>query len=403
MLSVRRRGFETSRSPSTATLGLAGRLGAVSGTSDGALSGGTAALGWSAPQGFGYRKPITFTTDGTNAFGSGPQFYFFEDWFNTTIGQDFTTSNTEFTDFGTRPQAQADNTATGKSMKVWLGSNNSQLGQAVVNFGGLHVTEVRVNAYRKIPTGTYYPGTTAVETLPTSVSCWKPEWIFLEDRFDQGGNGVGQTVDNDLIFHNNSGGPGYAIFDSNGLNIRSYTGGGNYPTFDPWASGRQAWGRWNRYMTWVKADAANPATGPGQSYTQFLGLDGFHELSFNPVPIASYNPTMQPIFAGLHGPLHYWTNLNIEGFMGNFTGTNYNPSRAETVVAAGTNSLARVEFSKFATYSAAPLEGLAELKQVSWNTSAVAALQTTGFINMTSPVWAHITRGDGTRYSLQVL
>ena len=354
----------------------------VGSSPNGATSGGTAALAWSAPSGLADGNALTLTTDGTNPFGTGPTNVRYESFEGLTAGTRMeTTANTIFdtvSPFWPAPiendiSRSGNNSAKFTTTKESDGSVAASA-NTVTFIGG--ATEVFVSYAVKIPSGAYFPGTNAGNSgtnADYTDSSWKAAWLLGVNE----GSGYG----NDLVIPSHV---GSGIWVIGGNNLGNFIQAGSAdPTW--WK-----WNKWNRFTTWAKAGAV-PQTDAGNLYFQVAnGEEALTEFSDTPVIFGSENAV----------PPYQWEQVNINGWMrpavggSDGAGTGIDTRYDDIYVSWGTNAAARVELGDNAAYTSCTNLHIQHVTPANWATGQLDFNIDYGPFSQSDSLWLHITLDD---------
>lgn len=355
---------------------------------NGAISGGNAALGWSAPSGIVQGSSVSLTTDGTNPFGTGPTNVRYENFESFTAGTRMTSSAAfdAVSSFWPAP-IENDISRSGSNSAKFTTTKTSDgtvaaSANTVTFVGG--ATEAFVSYAVKIPTGAYFPGTTAGNSGTNADyddSSWKAAWLLGVNE----GSGFG----NDLVIPSHVG-SGIWKLGGNNLGNLLETGGAN-PTW--WK-----WNKWNRFTTWVKAGAI-PQTDSGNLYFQVAnGEEALTE--FNNTPVIFGDPdAVSP---------YQWEQININGWIrpdvggSDGSGAGIDTRYDDIYVSWGTNAAARVELGDNAVYTSCTNLHIQYVTPADWATGQLDFDIDYGPFNPSDELWWHITLEDNiTRYSVR--
>jgi len=326
---------------------------------------------------------ITITGSG---FGTGTANQFFEDFSNVTnVGDELTTSNTNFTAFDSNiPKAISDSRSGTRAFQ------GSQLKDGTYKFAGcqfdldsIPTTEVFVSFAVKVPTGKRFPGNTTGPNVYSSDSSWKTFWLLGAGTPTQG------STLNDMVCPQHVGGTGNWFVSGNDLkNIDDKINDDDNSWFE--------FGQWNRMSTWLRAGAV-PNVDVGDYYFQGLNpVSGMMEdtevgLNFDgPTPV----PT-DVIFKFGNAP-YEWRQIQVPGWIRHRTaaqgGDEVSIPYDDVYISWGTNAAARVELSNNATYTSSTRAAVCTY--TSWSDTSISAVVREGDVNFAEDTWLHVIDGD---------
>jgi hypothetical protein len=229
-------------------------------------TGGTAALGWSAPDGLGDWNDLVITTDGTYAFGAtGPSIVVYDDFSGGTPGAAVGLSAPligAWSQQGTSPLIYTTGGKDGGTCASLLNTtyagtgNTARVRQNIVDFA--NSTEVYVFFNMRWPGGVTGSGTPGV---------W-PATSHLKHIWFGSNRAVGADGETDFVAYTHV--PGAAIGGNDGQlsYISSAADGKTNHDFDGW----------NTYQTWVKA-GSSPVVDNTLCVAMFVSADVIAESS----------------------------------------------------------------------------------------------------------------------------
>lgn len=347
-------------------------------------SGGTAALGWSAPSGITQGSSVSLTTDGTNPFGSGPINVKYERFDSQSVDDEITDLNSIFDDASSFWPATVkdDEARSGTKSGKFVANKNiapNDLGSSINTIDlPVGTREVFYSVASKIPTGAYFPGGGNTGTnADYDSSSWKMAWLLGPD-----------SATNDLVLFTHT---GSGVWKHSGNDLGNLLDLG---TADPsWWK----WNQWNRTTSYVKA-GTTPQTDAGVIYAQIAnGQDSIIEYSDTPVVFAN-------------GSANYdWTKLNVNGWArmdaggSDSNGAGIDFRYDDIYVAYGDRAAARVELGNNATYSNCTDLHIQYVTPTNWATGQLDFDIDYGPFSEGDALWLHITLEDNsTRYSIRV-
>lgn len=347
-------------------LGVAGASGA---------SGGTAALGWSAPNGLSDDASITITTDGTYNFGSGPTIVLYDDFREQVDGATHSTS----------AQIGTWNAASGK---VFVDANlPKSRGMRVVGVSGQLTSKVTFpltseyffSALLYVPAGDKFPVASSVNAFPTT-SDLKSFWALY------GAGADSDSTEPDHVWVPYTGSKFYNVASNDSL--------GGLSTYDQ--SGNVGWGSltntpdptWHNLLLiegWCKGNGTS--AGDGMFLAVPAGL-GMIKKQYNSK--AWFNTDHQSAGKMSIG------QINMVGYVrssASYSGPgSHNFVMSNVYVAAGSNACARVEIGDNAAYTSCTRLSLCTVS--SWGASSITATLREGM--MSSVSGSHLFYTDST-------
>ena len=346
----------------------------------GAISGGNAALGWSAPDGVAQGSSVSLLTDGTNPFGTGPTNVKYDNYENGTAGADVSLANSEYDTVSAFYPAKF--RADSRSGNLAITGRTDDGATSSINTIDLTSTrEVFLSYATKIPTGSFFPGN-STDNIPSDFystdSSWKIAW--LQDDAD-----IGKVNDICVPSHN---GNGSWLVGGNGLDNKLTGLNGPSPTWF-------GFNNWTRICGFLKA-GATPQTDLGKVYFQALTSG-----------VAMYEQEADVVVfsGGRAEPPYHWTQLNITGYSRSDSGV---PDKViqmlydDLYVAWGANAAARVELGDNATYTSCTDLHIQHVTPANWATGQLDFNIDYGPFAPSTDLWYHITLEDNsTRYTLR--
>ena len=357
----------------------------------GATSGGTAALGWSAPSGFIQGGSVSLLTDGTNPFGTGPTNVKYENFEGFTAGTRMETSTVFDTvsPFWSAPIENDISRSGSNSAKFTAPKESDASIGASINFidftGG--TDEVFVSYAVQVPSGAYMVGAnggnSGTNADYSNDSAWKTAWLLGPNR----NSGLCDLVLATLV------GDSWSMAGNDLGTI--LTLGADSPTWWKWAN-------WNRMSTFLKA-GATAQTDAGDAYFQIAnGQEAITEYSDTPVIFANANSASGDFID------YKWYGMSINGWMrdgvggSDGSGAGIDTRYDDIYVSWGANAAARVELGDNAVYTSCTDLHIQHVTPANWATGQLGFNIDTGPLNPATPLWYHITLEDNsTRYSVR--
>lgn len=244
-----------------------------------------------------------------------------------------------------------------------LSINEDQLNQLTKTFAG--TTELLLSYKLKIPSGYYFPNTSAVNTYASN-SSFKAAWIF--------DGAAGYQGDDDLVLPTWPNGTWWQV-SGNDLQVPSdHMIVGNKTTDETFK-----FGEWNRVLTHLKG-GLTPTTDSGRIYFQWATSAGVRAYMENTYPLFDGDDN------GVDNGISQWTQLNIPGWHRNLSQggvvTNVRMLYDDIYLATGPNAQARLEIGTGCTAGAySACTNLAILPPTSWtNGTVVATVRSNGLL-----------------------
>lgn len=336
------------------------------------VSGGTAALGWSAAALLAGQS-LTITTDGTYNFGViGPTVAVYHDFSGGTAGATVGNSDPQIGAWSGNGNYSAGIYASGgrdglSCMSIF---NTAYAGTGDTRkIRAKHVTfsntaEVFVAWATKFPGG--ITGSGAANTWPTA-SHFKQIWV-------SNNNGIGGGDGNDIVLFSHSGGGANATvgndsqetaYHSTAVDLNNYNFSG-----------------WNFYQEWLKG-GASPTADPSTIYACFANANTKLEQTI----------TNKKVFAATDGVINY---VHAPGWWGNVDSaeSGLNPLIDDIYIASGSGAAARVLLGDASTWTACRELWIAP--PTAWgSTSVTCRLPSTG--GSISGMYAYLFDSSNTR------
>lgn len=295
------------------------------------LSGGTAALGWSAAS-LSDGETLTITTDGTYNFGAtGPTVAIYDDFASGVAGQSVPTSSAAIGGWSSQG---------GSPLLYATGGRD---GNACASIYNSTYTPTSANTARVRQNIIDFPSTSEV------FACWALNWgsatgsgtpstwpnsSHLKLIWLANGSAVGTNDGNDIVLysHNGSGGVIVGGNDSQQYAYFNNANAGDLTNFN--------FSGWNVYQCWLKG-GANPTANASTIYGEFSNAN--HK--------GSETITNKNVFSSSDGNI---SRAYIVGWWGNLTANDvgFNPRLDDVYVATGAGAAARVMLGDASTWSA---------------------------------------------------
>ena len=364
----------------------------VGSSPNGATSGGTAALAWSAPSGLSQGSSISLATDGTNPFGTGPTNVKYEDFESLTAGTRMeTTANTIFdtvSPFWSAP-IENDIARSGNNSAKFTApkESDSSIGASInfIDFTG-GTDEVFISYAVQVPSGAYMVGAnggnSGTNADYSNDSAWKTAWLLGPSRNDGLCDLVLATLVGDTW-----------TMQGNDL--------GTILTLGPDAPSWWKFANWNRMSAFLKA-GATPQTDAGNAYFQIAnGQEAITEYSGTPVIFANANSASEDFID------YKWYAMSINGWMrdgvggSDGAGAGIDTRYDDIYVSWGANAAARVELGDNAVYTSCTNLHIQYVTPANWATGQLDFDIDYGPFSPSDSLWLHITlENNSTRYAV---
>lgn len=332
----------------------------------------------------------TLTVSGANFGSTGPNIVMMEDFERDTAGQKVQlagapvgawSSYHSSTTYLASPNAHTGSVGfhaydyAGQSANILALAFSSQYQEAFISF------------WVTVPSGKSFPGMWGPSgALPPpsplqfpADSAWKFAWLLQSDTM------VGNQFN--LIPLSYAGGnqfqpaesaTGYAMFIQPG----NYAMNSNNIGTSWWS-----WSGWNRVSTWMRGQSTVPSGAVGGTSQTLNSQSGMASYSFG-------NPVTYPTSAMFQmGVPNYFQQINVPGWIRENSGPNADPTYDDIYIAVGPGSVARVELTDAATYTASKHATI--LRSANWSASQVTATIPAAGLDFTGPAYLYVTDMNG--------
>lgn len=300
---------------------------------------------------------ISYISSGKNIvivgknFGGSPNVVLFDNFESGILDQKVALSSPivgEWSSYGTVAPTIANTAHSGSnSMEIFVDSNNTseRMQKQIKKIFDKPITEIYFSYWVKIPSGTFFPASTTLNTL-SKISCWKFSWLYDGEK--------GYMGDDDICFPTYIG----SKFAVQGNDKSFYTG----PTIS-WStevilpSDWWSFENWMRISGWFKGFGDNlkeinsEPTFTSKMYVEFI-TEGvaYYSKFYDNVRLFDGDDN------SIDNNVSQWTQINFPGWIKdgysdpNVTMANCRPVYDDIYIATNSNSLSRVEIGDNADF-----------------------------------------------------
>jgi hypothetical protein len=333
----------------------------------------------------------TLTIQGSNFGSTGPHIVMMEDFERDTAGTKVKLAGAPvggWTGYNSSNNFLASPNAHTGSVG-FHGYDYAGQGANVLNLAlGNQYQEAFISLWVTVPPGKSFPGMWGPSgTAPTPApgqfsgdSSWKFAWLLQGASMQPGQfNMIPLSYAGSGQFQPGESDSGYAMFIQPG----NYAENSNNIGTSWWS-----WSGWNRVSNWIRGNSTVPSGAVGGFVQTLNAQHGMSSWYFG-------NPSTYPTSAMFQaGVAHYFSQINVPGWVRENSGPNADPTYDDIYIAVGPGSVARAELTDAPTYTASRHATI--LRTVSWSTGQVTATIPPAGLDFSGPAYLYVTDMNGT-------